>query len=175
MGAPAMVGSDVVQFPLFNMYSAPPAPGSENNIHEYQGFHGTDCIGLCGILQQRRVRSLQPPRGWGLLFWRAGLAGRPTAAASLLSQVWRSSFGSEGLAIEGRYHGFPHVTLHQGGHEAEASESRRHRVTRYACSGTARWTLPEAFTTVRALYVHVPMASNQDFEDRLRQCLAFAD
>jgi hypothetical protein len=89
--------------------------------------------------------------------------------------VWRSSFGSEGLAIEGRYHGYMHVTLQQGGHEAEASASRRHLVTRYACAGKARWTLPEAFTTVHALYVHVPMASNQNFEDRLQQCLAFAD
>jgi hypothetical protein len=176
LGAPRTVGDWVVKIPLRGMVQASAVPDvGPGEAHEYTGFHGTDCIGLCGVLQLRKLRALDPPRGWGLLFFRAGPAGRAPQQATHLRQVWSSSFGEQGLAVEGRYIGKYHEAIRYGGHAAEAEASSRGLVTRYGDRKGVRWTMPCQYTTVMAMYINVDKARRCDFRGELRDCMAFAD
>ena len=97
--------------------------------------------------------------GTGLIFVRAAACPRPWEARRLISDVWSSSFGYEGLAFElERQTQEAHTAVRAGGHDAEWAASQQGRVT--SCG--KRWTFPEGMCGVVALWVLLDRARSID-------------
>jgi hypothetical protein len=158
--------------------SVPPMPTGIPADEEwvFQGYHGTSCSNCIGVLESGVLegRSWKPP---GLLFVRGGSASNHQFhRAQWLKQVFESSMGSDGIAIEVECRtasdrvALPLRNDPDGlsGHDAELRESMRGLATKYCTKRPARWTFPQNFTAIRRLMIASSLLRRAGFQQALQ-------
>jgi hypothetical protein len=143
--------------------------------YEYEGFHGTDCVGAKGILSDKRVKVF-PNRSGGIFLF-AGQSPSHSERVQMLAKATRhKTKGAHGLIFCLTHSGHEHKPL-KGGEDGVAGQvkaSNEGFVSSYMVAGEGRrWTFPPKHTGISSLWVNLSRFGSIDVAAELRAASAF--